>query len=68
LGVDKSQIRSITRRGKASHTIKIKAPADGVIDSLNIRDGGYISPSQSVISSGPLDEVWVYAAVFERQA
>ncbi|TWD42557.1 Cu(I)/Ag(I) efflux system membrane fusion protein [Vibrio crassostreae] len=68
LGVDKAQIRSITRRGKASQTIEIKAPADGVIASLNIREGGYLSPAQAVISAGPLDEVWVDAEVFERQA
>ncbi|MGB1974703.1 MAG: efflux RND transporter periplasmic adaptor subunit [Vibrio toranzoniae] len=68
LGVDKAQIRSITRRGKASQTIEIKAPADGVIASLNIREGGYLSPAQAVISAGPLNEVWVDAEVFERQA
>ncbi|MEZ9997328.1 efflux RND transporter periplasmic adaptor subunit [Vibrio lentus] len=68
LGVDKAQIRSITRQGKASQTIEIKAPADGVIASLNIREGGYLSPAQAVISAGPLDEVWVDAEVFERQA
>ncbi|MFZ3406980.1 efflux RND transporter periplasmic adaptor subunit [Vibrio chagasii] len=68
LGVDKTQIRAITRKGKASQTIEIKAPADGVIASLNIREGGYLSPAQAVISAGPLDEVWVDAEVFERQA
>ncbi|NAZ46889.1 efflux RND transporter periplasmic adaptor subunit [Vibrio toranzoniae] len=68
LGVDKAQIRSITRRGKASQNIEIKAPAGGVIASLNIREGGYLSPAQAVISAGPLDEVWVDAEVFERQA
>ena len=52
LGVDKAQIRSITRQGKASQTIEIKAPADGVIASLNIREGGYLSPAQAVISAG----------------
>ncbi|EGU57748.1 hypothetical protein VINI7043_24137 [Vibrio nigripulchritudo ATCC 27043] len=68
LGVDRSQIRNITRRGRASQTIETKAPADGVIASLNIREGGYLSPSQAVISAGPLDNVWVDAEVFERQA
>ncbi|MFA0248509.1 efflux RND transporter periplasmic adaptor subunit [Vibrio sp. 10N.261.45.A4] len=68
LGVDKTQIRAITRKGKASQTIEIKAPADGVIASLNIREGGYLSPAQAVISAGPLGEVWVDAEVFERQA
>lgn len=68
LGVDRSQIKSIVLQGKASQTIKIKAPADGVIASLNIREGGYLSPAQAVISAGPLDEVWVDAEVFERQS
>ncbi|HHP0478491.1 efflux RND transporter periplasmic adaptor subunit [Vibrio campbellii] len=68
LGVDRGQIKSITRSGKTSQTIEIKAPADGVIASLNVREGGYLSPAQAVISAGPLDNVWVDAEVFERQA
>lgn len=68
LGVDRDQIQQIIKRGKASQTIEIKAPADGVIASLNIREGGYLSPAQAVISAGPLDNVWVDAEVFERQA
>jgi Cu(I)/Ag(I) efflux system membrane fusion protein len=68
LGVDREQIRTITRRGKASQAIEVKAPADGIIASLNIREGGYLSPAQAVISAGPLGEVWVDAEVFERQS
>lgn len=68
LGVDRDQIRQLIRRGKASQTIEIKALANGVIASLNIREGGFLSPDQAVISAGPLEEVWVEAEVFERQA
>ncbi|ELK8599714.1 efflux RND transporter periplasmic adaptor subunit [Vibrio vulnificus] len=68
LGVDRKQINQVIRRGKASQTIEIKALANGVIASLNIREGGYLSPAQAVISAGPLNEVWVDAEVFERQA
>ncbi|WP_347368437.1 efflux RND transporter periplasmic adaptor subunit [Vibrio vulnificus] len=68
LGVDREQINQVIRRGKASQTIEIKALANGVIASLNIREGGYLSPEQAVISAGPLNEVWVDAEVFERQA
>ncbi|MGR5448237.1 efflux RND transporter periplasmic adaptor subunit [Vibrio sp. PNB22_3_1] len=68
LGVDRGQIKSIRRSGKASQSIEIKAPADGVIASLNVREGGYLSPTQAVISAGPLDNVWVDGEVFERQA
>lgn len=68
LGVQKSQINAIKKRGKASQTIDIKAPSDGVIASLNVREGGYLSPAQAAISAGPLSHVWVDAEVFERQA
>ncbi|OEF09411.1 efflux RND transporter periplasmic adaptor subunit [Vibrio genomosp. F10] len=68
LGVDKSQIRQIVKANRASQTIDIKATSDGVIASLNIREGGYLSPAQTVISAGPLNEVWVDAEVFERQS
>lgn len=68
LGVDREQINQVIRRGKASQTIEVKALANGVIASLNIREGGYLSPAQAVISAGPLNEVWVDAEVFERQA
>ncbi|MCG3725484.1 efflux RND transporter periplasmic adaptor subunit [Vibrio cincinnatiensis] len=68
LGVDRDQIRQLIRRGKASQTIEIKALANGVIASLNIREGGFLSPAQAVISAGSLEEVWVEAEVFERQA
>ncbi|WP_394244949.1 efflux RND transporter periplasmic adaptor subunit [Vibrio astriarenae] len=68
LGVDKSQIDSIKRRGRVMQNIAVKAPADGVIANLNVREGGYLSPAQAAISAGPLAEVWVDAEVFERQS
>lgn len=67
LGVDREQISHIVKQGKAQYSIEIKAVNDGIIASLNIREGGYLSPSQAVISAGPIDEVWVDAEVFERQ-
>ncbi|MEZ9946801.1 efflux RND transporter periplasmic adaptor subunit [Vibrio breoganii] len=68
LGLDKNQINQIAKRGRASQNVAIKAPANGVIAELNVREGGYISPSQTIISAGPLDEVWIDVEVFERQS
>ncbi|MDW6004238.1 efflux RND transporter periplasmic adaptor subunit [Vibrio mangrovi] len=68
LGVDRQQIQSILKNNQVSRSIAVKAPANGVVASLNIREGGYLSPAQAVISAGPLNEVWVDAEVFERQA
>lgn len=68
LGVDSEQIQRVLRRGKAMKQIEVKAPADGVVASLNIRQGAYLSPQQTVISGGDLTSIWVDAEVFERQA
>ncbi|MEZ8739916.1 efflux RND transporter periplasmic adaptor subunit [Photobacterium swingsii] len=68
LGVDNEQIQRVLRRGKAMKQIEVKAPADGVVASLNIRQGAYLSPQQTVISGGDLTSIWVDAEVFERQA
>lgn len=68
LGVDVPQINQILRSGKAKRDVSIKAPADGVIATLNIREGAYLSPAQAVISGGSLSEIWVDAEVFERQS
>ena len=68
LGVDRGQIQQILRQGKARQSIDIRALDNGIIASLNIREGGYLSPAQAAISAGPIDEVWVEAEVFERQA
>ncbi len=68
LGVDRQQIQAIIKRGTATQTIDIKAKSDGIIASLNVREGGYLSPAQAVISAGPIDNVWVDAEVFERQS
>ncbi|QSV14863.1 efflux RND transporter periplasmic adaptor subunit [Photobacterium ganghwense] len=68
LGVDNAQIDEVLRRGSAKQHIAVKAPADGVIATLNVRNGAYLSPQQTVITGGNLDTVWVDAEVFERQA
>ncbi|MCW8327605.1 efflux RND transporter periplasmic adaptor subunit [Photobacterium sp. SDRW27] len=68
LGVDRSQTNEVLRRGKAKQNIAIKAPADGIIASLNVRNGAFLSPQQTVISGGSLDNIWVDAEIFERQA
>jgi Cu(I)/Ag(I) efflux system membrane fusion protein len=68
LGIDTLQINQIVRRGTTTQHIAIKAPRNGVIAQLNIREGAYISPAQMAISAGPLDQVWIDVEVFERQS
>lgn len=68
LGMDSGQINYVRKRGVALQNIAVKAPSDGVVASLNIREGSYVTPATTAISAGPLDKVWVDAEVFERES
>lgn len=53
---------------KIHQTVTFYSPQKGVVDNLNIREGFYVKPGTTMLSIGALDEVWVEAEVFERQA
>jgi Cu(I)/Ag(I) efflux system membrane fusion protein len=61
-------IETLKRDRRVRQTVTFSAPQDGVVDNLNIREGFYVGPSTTLMSIGALDEVWVEAEVFERQA
>lgn len=48
--------------------ITFYARESGVVDELNVREGFFVKPGTSMMSIAQLDEVWVEAEVFERQA
>jgi Cu(I)/Ag(I) efflux system membrane fusion protein len=60
------------RQLKISQVVQQKvvfnAPQSGVIDNLAIREGFFVKPGTTLMSIGALDDVWVKAEVFERQA
>jgi len=61
-------ITQLTNTGKVQQTVIFSAPQSGVVDNLNIREGFFVKPGTTLLSIGALDEVWVEAEVFERQA
>lgn len=61
-------IHSLKKNRVVKQTTTFYAPQSGVIDNLNIREGFYVEPSNTLMSIGKLDQVWVEAEVFERQA
>lgn len=68
LKVPQSAIDEVRRTRKVSHTITIYAPQSGVLHSLAVREGMYVSPGMNVMTIGPLDHVWVVGELYERQA
>jgi Cu(I)/Ag(I) efflux system membrane fusion protein len=61
-------ISELKKTRKVGQTVTFYAPMDGVVDNLNIRPGFFVKPDKTLMVIGSLDEVWVDAEVFERQA
>lgn len=68
LQMPKDAIRSLISTKKVRQTITFSAPQTGFVDNLNIREGFFIKPGNTILSIGALDEVWVDAEIFERQS
>ena len=68
LGIPASQIRKLEKNRKSSQTIPVYAPQDGVVSTLQVREGMFIKPSTRIMSLADLSSVWLLAEIFERQA
>ncbi|MBL4607972.1 MAG: efflux RND transporter periplasmic adaptor subunit [Pseudomonadales bacterium] len=67
LQLPKSVIRQLKKTKQVKQTITVVAPQSGVVDNMNIREGVFVKPGNTVMSIGSLEQVWVEAEVFERQ-
>jgi len=61
-------VSDLKKSRKVNQTITFYAPQAGVVDNLKIREGFFVQPGTTLMSIGSLDDVWVEAEVFERQA
>ena len=61
-------IKELEKTKKVQQTITFYSPQAGVVDGLKIREGFYVKPGDTLLSIGKLDQVWVEAEVFERDA
>ena len=68
LEISSGFIRNLKKNRQVKQSVTFYAPQSGVITMLNIRQGFFVKPSTSMMSMGVLDEVWVQAEIFERQA
>jgi Cu(I)/Ag(I) efflux system membrane fusion protein len=67
LGIPASQVKRLEENRKPSQTIPIYAPQDGVVSTLQVREGMFIKPSTRIMSLADLSSVWLLAEIFERQ-
>ena len=67
LGMPEDQIAALARRGTAERDVPLLAPASGVVETLDVRQGGYVSPQTSLYAIANLDQVWVNVALYSYQ-
>ena len=67
LGMPEGEIAALARRGTAQRDVPLLAPASGVVETLNVRQGGYVSPQTNVYEIANLDRVWVNVALYSYQ-
>jgi len=68
LQLSADSIARLRRDREVNQTVTFYAPQTGVVDNLNVREGFFVLPGTTLMSVGVLEEVWVEAEVFERQA
>lgn len=68
LQVPSSLIEQIKRERRVYRNVTVYAPQGGLVAELGVREGQFVQPGNTIMSIGVLDEVWVIAEVFERQA
>jgi len=68
LDFNRDQIDQLKKTRKIQRLVQIRAPQDGVVSAMNVRDGMYITQKQSTFTLADLSSVWLLADVFEDQA
>jgi len=61
-------IRRLEENRKVQQSVTFYAPQSGVVDALKTREGFFVKPGNTLMSIGQLEQVWVEAEVFERDA
>jgi Cu(I)/Ag(I) efflux system membrane fusion protein len=66
LGVDGRVIDTIKKTGKAYEKVPFYIPANGVLSTIEIRNGSYIKANDKAASIQDLSTIWVEAAISEK--
>lgn len=68
LDVTANEVSRLERERKVNQLVSFYAKNDGYAADLGVREGMFIAPATEILSIANLDQVWVLAEVFERQA
>jgi Cu(I)/Ag(I) efflux system membrane fusion protein len=67
LGVSRGQVDALARGGKVQQRVTVYSPHDGIVATLNVREGMYVKLATEVMSLADLATVWVLAELFEQE-
>ena len=68
LGVTAGEIKRLNSERRVRQRLRIYAQTHGVVATLGVQHGMFVTPATEVMSIANLERVWVLAQVFERQA
>jgi Cu(I)/Ag(I) efflux system membrane fusion protein len=68
LGISDSEIRRVREAGEVSGRIVYRAPSDGVVTRLEVREGMFVQPDTDMFVLANLERVWIEADVLARQS
>jgi membrane fusion protein, copper/silver efflux system len=68
LGMERGAIARLRETGSPSERVAFRAPVDGVVLELGIREGGLAEPGMSAVTIVPTDPLWIVAAIPEALA
>ena len=67
LGMVRSDIQRLAKTSVVTNTVQVLAPQDGIVTSLNVKEGIFVKPATEIMSLADLSSVWLQAGVFESQ-
>jgi len=67
LGMSGGQVARLRSSREVMQLVSVYAPQSGVVMSLNVREGMFVQPMNTIMSLADLAEIWVLADVFETE-
>lgn len=61
-------IEALKRDRRVRQSVIFRAPRDGIVQMLSVREGFYVTPSVEILSIAGLDTVWVEVLVSSEEA
>ncbi|PCI45793.1 MAG: efflux transporter periplasmic adaptor subunit [Moraxellaceae bacterium] len=68
LQIPAATISALKKNRKVKQSVIFFSPLDGVVDHLQVRKGFFVQPGTTMMAIGSVEQVWVEAEIFERQA